>query len=274
MKPFEVWAPLADLVEVEREDGSRAPLVPGDDGWWRSEDDVVSRYRVVVDGFAAPDPRSPSQPEGLDGPSERVASEFEWMDETWTGFPLASAVLYELHVGTFTPVGTFDGAIERLDDLVDLGVNAIEVMPIATFPGRWGWGYDGALLYAPHHAYGGPEGLRRFVDACHARHVAVVLDVVYNHLGPTGNHLARFGPYFTDRFTTPWGKAVNLDGPGSDEVRRFIVDNALHWVIEHHVDGLRLDAVHNLHDESARRMLEELADAVHRAGRRSGARRG
>ena len=171
-------------------------------------------------------------------------------------------MVYELHVGTFSAEGTFDGVIEHLAHLRRLGVTHLELMPVAEFPGVRGWGYDGVLLYAAHHAYGGPEGLRRLVDACHREGLAVVLDVVYNHLGPSGNHLGRFGPYFTDRYSTPWGDAVNLDGPGSDEVRRFFVDNALMWLRDYHIDGLRLDAVHALLDTSATHLLEQLAVEV------------
>jgi maltooligosyltrehalose trehalohydrolase len=171
--------------------------------------------------------------------------------------------MYELHVGTFTSAGTFEGAIERLDYLRDLGITHVELMPVVEFPGRRGWGYDGVDLWAPHHAYGGPAGLKRLVDACHARGLAVVLDVVYNHLGPTGNYLGRFGPYFTDRYRTPWGEAINFDGPGSDEVRRFVCDNARMWCRDYHVDGLRIDAVHAIVDTSAVHVLEQLAEEVH-----------
>jgi maltooligosyltrehalose trehalohydrolase len=175
---------------------------------------------------------------------------------------LSSAVLYELHVGTFTPAGTFEAAIPRLDHLVTLGITHVELMPVAEFPGGRGWGYDGVDLYAPHHAYGGPEGLKRLVDAAHHRGLAVILDVVYNHLGPAGNYLERFGPYFTERHHTPWGAAVNLDGPGSAEVRHFFCDNALMWLRDYHLDGLRLDAVHVLVDTSAIHFLEQLATEV------------
>ena len=185
-----------------------------------------------------------------------------WNDTGFRAPPLGSWAIYELHVGTFTAAGTFDAAVDRLDHLVDLGVTTVEVMPVAAFPGRHGWGYDGVGLYAVHEPYGGPAAFQRFVDACHGHGLAVVLDVVYNHLGPLGNHLAEFGPYFTDRVATPWGDAVNLDGPDSDEVRRFLVDNACQWLRDFHVDGLRLDAVHALHDESARPFLAELADEV------------
>ena len=171
-------------------------------------------------------------------------------------------MIYELHVGTFSPEGTFDGAAARLDHLVDLGVDVVELLPVNQFPGRWGWGYDGVDLFAPHASYGGPDGLRRLVDAAHGRGLAVVIDVVYNHLGPAGNYLREFGPYFTDRYSTPWGEAVNFDGPGSDEVRNFVVDNALMWLRDYHADGLRIDAVHAIVDTSAVHLLEEMAVRV------------
>ncbi len=269
--PGDVWAPDAPGVELEDEDGVRHPLVAGDGGWWHLGRPYLGAYRYVVDGRAVPDPRSPWQPEGISGPSRTVDHDgFAWTDQAWPGAPLGAAVLYEAHIGTFTPEGTFDAAIGRLDHLVDLGVTALEVMPVNEFPGRRGWGYDGVLLFAPHHAYGGPDGFKRLVDACHSRGLAVVLDVVYNHLGPSGNHLGTFGPYFTDRHHTPWGGAVNLDGPGSDEVRRFFCDNAAQWLRDYHVDGLRLDAVHALVDQSATHLLEQLATEVHDLSRAVG----
>jgi maltooligosyltrehalose trehalohydrolase len=194
------------------------------------------------------------------GPSRVPDASFHWTDENFRAPPLGSAIIYELHVGTFAEDGTFDGVIERLSHLQALGVTHIEIMPIAEFPGRRGWGYDGVQLFAPHSAYGGPLGLRRLVDACHARGIAVLLDVVYNHFGPDGNHLPQFGPYLTETFHTPWGNALNLDGPHSDHVRRFLVDNALYWLEQFHLDGLRLDAVHALYDRSARHFLRQLAD--------------
>ena len=266
-----LWAPDASAVELEISDTSeRRALRRSADGWWRDDRAHTGRYRFVVDGLAIPDPRSPSQPEGLDGPSATDDSSFEWTDGGWRGFELRDAVIYELHVGTFSADGTYAGVAAHLDDLVQLGVNAIELMPVATFPGQRGWGYDGALLAAPHHAYGTPDDLRALVDAAHAADVAVVLDVVYNHLGPTGNHLGMLGPYFTDRYPTPWGAAVNLDGAGSDEVRRFVIDNAVRWITDFHLDGLRLDAVHALRDGSAVHLLEQLADEVHAAAAQAG----
>ena len=261
-----VWAPSAQMVDLVTDDRARHPMDSEPGGWWVSGPLIPgTRYRLSVDGGEpVPDPRSPWQPDGVGGPSATVDhGAFAWTDDRWTGpVPLASAVVYELHVGTFDPLGTFDGVIAHLDHLRRLGVTHLELMPVNEFPGVRGWGYDGVLLYAPHHAYGGPDGLKRLVDAAHGHGLAVVLDVVYNHLGPSGNHLSEFGPYFTDRYSTPWGDAVNLDGPGSDEVRRFFVDNALMWLRDYHIDALRLDAVHALLDASATHLLEQMAEAV------------
>jgi maltooligosyltrehalose trehalohydrolase len=263
---FRVWAPRASRVELVL-DGSRIEMERvGERGWVAAsvEDAAGLDYAFALDGGEPlPDPRSPWQPRGVAGPSRLVDhAAFHWTDSRWRGFHLPSEVIYELHVGTFSPEGTFEGVIDRLDALLELGVGVIELMPVNQFPGRWGWGYDGVDLYAVHDAYGGPEGLKRLVDACHERGLGLILDVVYNHLGPTGNHLDRFAPYFTDRYETPWGEAVNLDGPGSDEVRAFFLDNALMWLRDYHVDGLRLDAIHAFLDGSARHFLEELSERV------------
>jgi maltooligosyltrehalose trehalohydrolase len=225
-----------------------------------------SRYGFSLDGGPfRPDPRSRSQPDGVHATSELIdPADFHWTDQLWRGLNIRGAVLYEMHVGTFTPEGTFDSAIGRLDHLADLGVSAVEVMPVAEYSGARGWGYDGVDLFAPHHAYGGPHAFNRFVDACHGRGLGVVLDVVYNHLGPSGNYLREFGPYFSERHQTNWGAAVNFDGPGSDEVRRFVIDNATSWLRDYHVDGLRLDAVHAIVDDSALHVLEELSAEVDR----------
>ena len=273
-----VWAPTPLKVEIEvgppGGERRREPMSPDSGGWWRwSGDDEVAPgeldYAFVLDEAqpALPDPRSPWQPDGVDGPSRTFdASAFAWTDGGWRGTRggrgLLGGVVYELHVGTFTPEGTLDAAIGRLEHLVDLGVDLVEVMPVAGFPGQWGWGYDGVDLFAVHDPYGGPAALQRFVDACHARGLGVCLDVVHNHLGPSGNYLARYGPYFTDEHQTPWGPAVNLDARHNSEVRAFVVDNAVRWLRDFHLDALRLDAVHELRDESDEHLLEELADAV------------
>ena len=263
MTTLSVWAPHATSVACET-GGARLPMARDGRGWWSCAADGVTEYAYVVDGAGPfPDPRSPWQPRGIDGPSRVVDhGAFTWTDDGWRGVDLATAVLYELHVGTFTPEGTFDGVAGKLDHLAGLGVDAIELLPVAEFSGDRGWGYDGVDLYAPHHAYGGPDGLKRLVDACHARGIGVVMDVVYNHLGPAGNHLSKFGPYFTSSHQTAWGDAVNFDGPESGEVRRFVVDNALMWLRDYHCDGLRLDAIHAIVDGSPVHVLEELATRV------------
>jgi maltooligosyltrehalose trehalohydrolase len=271
MHEFRVWAPHPQRVELvlgER----RAAMIPAGGGWWQLADadsGPGTDYAFSLDGGPPrPDPRSAFQPYGVDGPSRVVdhgSSSWQpggWTDQAWRGVPLPGAVLYECHVGTFSAEGTFDGAIAHLDHVAALGADAIELMPVAEFSGDRGWGYDGVDLFAPHHAYGGPDGLKRLVDAAHARGLGVVLDVVYNHLGPAGNYLPGFGPYFSGQHHTFWGDAVNFDGPGSDEVRRFVVDNALSWLRDYHVDGLRLDAVHAFADDSARHICEQLADEV------------
>ncbi|MBA3743610.1 malto-oligosyltrehalose trehalohydrolase [Sporichthya sp.] len=266
MKGFEVWAPGAESVALETAGRTHA-MSRDADGWWTAADVPAEHgadYGYLVDGEGPfPDPRSRHQPDGVHGLSRVVEhSRFPWTDGAWPGRALPGSVTYELHVGTFTSARTFDAAIERLDHLVELGVDLVEVMPVAAFPGRHGWGYDGVALYAVHEPYGGPDGLKRFVDACHARGLGVVLDVVYNHLGPSGNYLSAFGPYFTHKHHTPWGAAVNLDDADSDEVRRFIIDSALGWLRDYHVDGLRLDAVHALADDRAVHLLTELQIAV------------
>jgi malto-oligosyltrehalose trehalohydrolase len=269
MTTFSVWAPAAARVEVQVA-GQRYPMAQGapgsSPGWWSADvPDVAAGidYGFRLDGGELlPDPRSPRQPSGINGPSRTYdQSTFTWTDRGWRGVPLPGSVIYELHVGTFTAEGTFDAAIGRLDHLRQLGVDTVELMPVAAFPGRHGWGYDGINLWAVHEPYGGPDGLKRFVDACHARGLAVLLDVVYNHVG-IGNRLADFGPYFTQAHVTPWGPAVNLDQPGSDEVRAFLIGNALMWLRDYHLDGLRLDAVHALEDHRALNFLEELAAEV------------
>jgi maltooligosyltrehalose trehalohydrolase len=267
---FAVWAPHAKRVEV-RIEGLKAMLAQaleaagggvfaGHVAPARAGSDY--RFRLDGDGPWLPDPVSRLQPEGIHGPSRVVGPAFPWSDGGWRGVARPELVTYELHVGTFSEPGDFDGVVPALEALAALGVTALELMPVAAFPGRRNWGYDGVFPYAPHVAYGGPEGLRRLVDAAHGAGLAVFLDVVYNHLGPEGNVLPAYGPYFSDRHRTPWGAALNFDGPESDEVRRYFLDNALHWLTEYHLDGLRLDAVHAIVDTSARPFLAELAEAV------------
>jgi maltooligosyltrehalose trehalohydrolase len=261
-----VWAPHArDRVEVVV-DGTAHPMTRTEHDWWKADVDAGAgtAYSFRLDGGdLRPDPRALRLPDGPDGPAEVFdLDDFAWTDGDWHGVDLPGAVVYEMHVGTFTDEGTFDAAVKRLDHLVDLGVTLVEVMPVNTFPGRHGWGYDGVGLYAVHEPYGGPRAFQRFVDACHARGLGVCLDVVYNHLGPSGNHLAEFGPYFTDRYVTPWGPALNLDDSGSDEVRAFVLDNVRQWLRHFHVDALRLDAVHALFDDRALPLLEEMSAMV------------
>ena len=266
---FLVWAPRARNVEVcIVEPRERAvPMQGAGCGYFHTVVEGISAgalYRYRLNGEnERPDPASRYQPRGVHGPSQIIDSSFKWNDSRWRGIPLEKYVFYELHVGTFTPEGTFDAIVPRLAALKDLGVTAIELMPVAQFPGERNWGYDGVYPYAVQASYGGPLGLKRLVDACHQHGIAVTLDVVYNHLGPEGNYLADFAPYFTDLYKTPWGQAINFDDAESDEVRRYFTDNALQWVTDYHVDALRLDAIHAIVDPSARTFLEELSSAVH-----------
>ncbi len=245
-------------------------------GFWRlhlPRAGAGARYKYLLDGEVFPDPASRCQPEGVHGPSEVVdQAAFKWADSSWKGLRPEDMVIYELHPGTFTRQGGFAGVQEKLQYLVDLGINAVELMPVAQFPGSRNWGYDGVYPYAPQNTYGGPDGLKRLVDSCHKAGVAVILDVVYNHLGPEGNYLERFGPYFTDRYRTPWGKAVNFDGPDSLPVRDFFVGNALYWLRDFHVDALRLDAVHGIFDLGARHLLAEMQEAVEKFSEAAGRR--
>jgi maltooligosyltrehalose trehalohydrolase len=228
-----------------------------------------TRYFYRLDGnIERPDPASKFQPEGVHGPSQVIDPHFAWQELHWSGIPLSHYVIYELHVGTFTAQGTFDAVVPHLDELKDLGITAIMIMPVAQFPGDRNWGYDGVYPFAVQNSYGGPDALKRLIDACHQCGLAVILDVVYNHLGPEGNYFHDFGPYFTDRYRTPWGSAINFDGPDSDEVRRFFIENALFWVTEFRVDALRLDAVDKIFDLSALHFLQELGAAVHEQAER------
>ena len=268
MHHFSVWAPARKKVSIQV-DGKVYPMVgPTERGYWSAEvKDACagSDYGFLLDDDSTPypDPRSRWQANGVHGLSRVLDQhQFRWTDDGFRAKPLSSAILYEMHIGTFTPGGTFDSAIEKLDYLVDLGITHVEILPIASFEGSRSWGYDGVSPYAPDEVYGGPEGAKRFVDACHAKNLGVVLDVVYNHFGPTGNYTGLFGPYITDRHHTPWGVAINLEDAGSTEVRRYFIDNALMWLRDYHFDGLRLDATHELIDRSGMHFLEQLSREV------------
>ncbi|NJP35717.1 malto-oligosyltrehalose trehalohydrolase [Micromonospora thermarum] len=267
MTEFTVWAPEAARVRLRLFGDADREMRAGVGGWWRVEVPGAgpgTDYAFLLDDddYALPDPRSSWQPAGVHGPSRVYShSAFPWTDSGWTGRQLPGSVLYELHVGTFTPEGTFDGVISRLDHLVDLGVDMIELLPVNAFNGEHNWGYDGVCWYAPHQPYGGPDGLKRLVDAAHAKGLGVILDVVYNHFGPSGAYAPMFAPYLSEQ-SNPWGRTVNLDGPHSDGVRRYIIDSVLMWLRDYHVDGLRLDAVHAMPDSRATHLLEEMAVEV------------
>jgi maltooligosyltrehalose trehalohydrolase len=273
---FRVWAPSHARVAVrlEGEAPREVPLVPEARGYHAAVVEGVrpgDRYRFRLgEDLLRPDPASRAQPGGVHEASMLVDPAFPWTDAAWRGLPLADYVFYELHVGTFTREGTFDAAIAHLDDLLDLGITCVEIMPVAAFPGTRNWGYDGVLPYAAQWSYGGLDGLRRLVDACHGRGLAVCLDVVYNHLGPEGNYLRDFGPYFTGKYTTPWGEALNFDEADSDEVRRFFLENVRFWIEDVHIDALRLDAVHAIFDQSARPFLAEIGETARALGARLG----
>jgi maltooligosyltrehalose trehalohydrolase len=266
---FLVWAPRAEKVEVHLvgPEDRYVPLNPGQRGYHHGRVEGVrpgSLYFYRLDGKTErPDPASRHQPEDVHGPSQVVDPDFPWEDQNWFGLPLKDFIIYELHVGTFTAAGTFEAVIPHLADLKELGVTAVEIMPVAQFSGDRNWGYDGVYPCAAQQSYGGPQGLKRLVNACHRQGLAVLLDVVYNHLGPEGNYFRDFGPYFTARCHTPWGEAINFDGPYSEEVRRYFIENALSWVSDYHFDGLRLDAVDRITDQSAQPFLLRLAQAVH-----------
>jgi maltooligosyltrehalose trehalohydrolase len=262
MTEFSVWAPRPQQVQLDV-DGALYPMQRDDDGWWRADVDARAdaRYGFVLDDdpTVLPDPRSPRQPDGVHGRSQLWhAAPDAWTDGAWQGRSIEGRVIYELHVGTFTRDGTFDAAIEKLDYLVDLGVDFVELMPVNAFGGTHGWGYDGVLWYAVHEPYGGPDGLVRLINACHQRGLGVLIDAVFNHLGPSGNYLPRFGPYLSSG-SNPWGESINICDADADEVRRYIIGCALRWMRDFHADGLRLDAVHALVDTTAIHILEELA---------------
>ncbi|HEY3760575.1 MAG TPA: malto-oligosyltrehalose trehalohydrolase [Verrucomicrobiae bacterium] len=262
MHVFRVWAPFPKKVELHLK-GKTHPMKSDERGWWTREVKSAKAgddYGFVLDGAGPfPDPRSKSQPNGVHKLSRLVDEDgFKWKDKNFQAQPLSSAIIYELHIGTFTSKGKFLSAIEKLDHLVALGITHVELMPVIEFSGDHGWGYDGVDLFAPHHAYGKPDDLKAFVDACHSRGLGTILDVVYNHVGPSGNYLGKFGPYFTQKFRTCWGEGVNFDDADSGEVRQFFCDNALMWLRDYHFDGLRLDAVHGIFDTSAVHILEQL----------------
>jgi maltooligosyltrehalose trehalohydrolase len=268
---FSVWAPFCNEVSLKivSPEERIMPMKRNSNKVWEiTLDDITPgllyyyRLNNILD---RPDPASCFQPHGVHGPSQVVDHKlFHWKDSHWRGIPLKDYIIYEFHVGTFTREGTFDAAIMYLDHLKELGITAVELMPVAQFPGDRNWGYDGVYPFAPQNSYGGPEGFKRFINACHINCIAVILDVVYNHLGPEGNYLGDFGPYFTDKYRTPWGNAINFDGPYSDEVRQFFIANALYWIIEYHIDALRIDAIHGIFDFSTKHFLTELAEAVHK----------
>jgi maltooligosyltrehalose trehalohydrolase len=293
---FTVWAPARRRVELKLtphpldgkvgagQEGLIEMELPGESaeaketaGYWQlTVPDIQpgTRYFFQLDGSVTrPDPASNFQPEGVHGPSEVIDhGQFQWKDEKWKGIGLKDMVIYELHVGTFTPEGTFSAAIGRLSDLKELGINAVEIMPVAQFPGDRNWGYDGVYPYAVQNSYGGPDKLKELVNASHRAGLAVVLDVVYNHLGPEGNYLRDFGPYFTDKYQTPWGQAINFDGPYSDPVREFFIENALYWFRDYHIDALRLDALHAVFDMSAKHFLRELSERAAKFSKDNGRR--
>ncbi len=266
---FQLWAPSAERVELRLATGTTLPMEAAGGGWYLLETRAAahgSRYRLCIDGeHAVPDPASRYQPDGVEAHSEVVDPRSHvWSDGAWRGRRLEEAVFYEVHPGTFDPRGDFDGVRRRLDHLHDLGVTALELMPVAEGPGRWSWGYDGVLPFAPRCRYGGPAALKRLVEAAHERELMVFLDVVYNHFGPQGNHLPRYAPAFlSDRHETPWGAAINFDGDDCGPVRKFFIHNALYWLEEYHLDGLRLDAIHAIIDDSATHFVDALAQAVH-----------
>lgn len=264
---FRLWAPSAEKVELEL-DGDFHLMLPQAGGWHMlhmPEAQVGAQYRYRIDGeLQVPDPASRFQPADVNGPSEVTEPRYDWQDHDWNGRPWHEAVIYELHVGAFSPEGTYAGVQAKLDHLQSVGVTAIELLPVADYPGKRGWGYDGVLPYAPDSNYGRPEDLKALVQAAHAKGIMVFLDVVYNHFGPSGNYLHAYAkPFFTDKHSTPWGAAINFDDEGCEEVRRFFIDNALYWLHEFHIDGLRFDAVHAIKDDSKPHFLHELAETIH-----------
>jgi maltooligosyltrehalose trehalohydrolase len=282
---FRVWAPRVSRMDLKVFQNAASlpegrvrllPMQKDAKGYFYAEtiheNHGALRYQYILDGEKErPDPASRFQPEGVHGPSQVINPEsFKWTDKNWKGIPIQDFVIYEAHIGTFTPKGTFEAAIEKISYLKKLGVTCLEIMPIAQFPGERNWGYDGVNSYAVQNSYGGPDGLKALINECHRQKMAVCLDVVYNHFGPEGNYLNDFGPYFTSHYQTPWGDALNYDGPESDSVRRFIISNALYWVTEFHVDALRLDAIHGIFDFSAKHILQELSEKVKEQSKKLG----
>ncbi len=267
---FTVWAPLRQQVAVEivAPETRLVAMQVSERGYWMATVDQLApntNYRYQLDGEASyPDPASQAQPEGVHGASQIVDHRtFHWTDEAWKSIPLSDLIIYELHIGTFTPEGTLGAIASRLSDLKDLGVNAIQLMPVSQFPGDRNWGYDGVYPYAVQHSYGGADGLKQLVNACHEAGMAVILDVVYNHFGPEGNYAQEFAPYFTSRYNTPWGKAINFDDAYSDGVRNYVIENVIYWFEHYHLDGLRLDAIHAIFDFGAKHVLAEIAERAH-----------
>ena len=265
---FRVWAPFAKKMQlkIQGSEPAQHEMEPDDKGYWQKVLPQVkagTQYKFAINGEDdKPDPASKAQPEGVHGASAVVDLDYKWTDQQWKNLPLQDYIIYELHVGAFTPRRTFAGIIEKLDYLLDIGVNAIELMPVSQFPGDRNWGYDGVYPFATQLSYGGATGLQQLVDACHARGIAVILDVVYNHMGPEGNYLSLYGPYFTDKYQTPWGQALNFDDEYSDEVRNFFLQNALMWLRDFHIDALRLDAIHAIKDFGAYHFMKELSQEV------------
>lgn len=264
---FTIWAPFKDKLEVIIKDGPVINLPKSSNGYWVGEIKETppgTLYKFRINGNEDfPDPASRSQPEGVHSWSQIIDHDsFLWEDSTWKGMDLSQMIIYELHIGTFTPEGTFEAIIDKLDHLKELGVNTLEIMPISQFPGERNWGYDGVYPFAAQHSYGGPEGLKTLINACHQQEIAVILDAVYNHMGPEGNYLSKFGPYFTEKYHTPWGSALNFDDKHSDEVRNFFLENVSMWLEEFHFDGLRLDAVHEIIDRGAVHFLKEMSQSV------------
>ncbi|HVS93799.1 MAG TPA: malto-oligosyltrehalose trehalohydrolase [Mucilaginibacter sp.] len=272
-----VWAPLANTVALETEAGKIIPLELREHGHWQATTDAIGvgeHYLFVIDGHKKlPDPASLSQPDGVHGPSQHIdINAFEWTDGDWTNPPLSDYIFYELHTGVFSTESDFKGIINKLDYLAELGITAIEIMPVAQFPGERNWGYDGVFPFAVQNSYGGAAGLQQLVDACHKNGLAVVLDVVYNHLGPEGNYLSQYGPYFTEKYKTPWGNAVNFDDAWCDGVRHFFIENALMWFRDFHIDALRLDAVHAIKDFSPKHILREIKERTDQLSGETGKR--